>query len=75
MICIGIATMGSSSACIFKNDKLLFAVEEERLTRIKNDGSFPINSIKECLAHTNIKIDEVSDTKIESVRLLLNDES
>ena len=59
MICIGLSTMGSSSASIFKDDKLLFAVEEERLSRIKNDASFPIKSIRECLQRTNITIENV----------------
>ena len=59
MISLGLSTMGSSSACIFKNGELLFAVEEERLSRIKNDASFPILSIKECLKRTNISISEV----------------
>lgn len=59
MILIGISTMGSSSACIFRDNTLLAAVEEERLSRIKNDGSFPIKAIKECLKISNINIDEV----------------
>ena len=59
MIILGITTMGSSSACIFKDGRLLFAVEEERLSRLKNDGSFPLLSIKECLFKTNISINEV----------------
>ena len=59
MICIGLSTMGSSSASIFRDDKLLFAVEEERLSRIKNDASFPIKSIKECLEKTNIAVEDV----------------
>tara|TARA_Y100001970_G_scaffold286912_1_gene410256 strand:- start:1074 stop:2849 length:1776 start_codon:yes stop_codon:yes gene_type:complete len=60
MICLGLSTMGSSSACIFRDGKLLFAVEEERLSRIKNDASFPVLSIKECLLRTNISIKEVN---------------
>jgi len=59
MISLGISTMGSSSASIFRDGRLLFAVEEERLSRVKNDASFPILSIKECLLRTNILINEV----------------
>ena len=51
--------MGSSSASIFRDGRLLFAVEEERLSRVKNDASFPLLSIKECLLRTNILINEV----------------
>lgn len=59
MYCVGICTMGSSSACIFKDGFLLAAVEEERLSRIKNDDSFPILSILECLKVAQISIEEV----------------
>lgn len=51
--------MGSSSACIFKDGILLAAVEEERLSRIKNDDSFPILSIKECLKIAEVNIEDV----------------
>ena len=34
-----------SSACLFKNGKLIFACEEERFTGIKHDSSFPTNTI------------------------------
>lgn len=59
MYCIGICTMGSSSACIFKDGVLIAAVEEERLSRIKNDDSFPVLSILECLKVAQISIEEV----------------
>ena len=39
---LGLCTMNNSSAAIFSGDKLIAAVEEERLTRIKNDGSLGI---------------------------------
>jgi carbamoyltransferase len=34
-----------SSACLFRNGKLLFACEEERFSGIKHDSSFPKNTI------------------------------
>ena len=51
--------MGTSSCALFKDGKLIAAVEEERLSRIKNDGSFPILAIKECLKIANIEIDSI----------------
>ena len=48
-----------SSACLFKNNDLLCAIEEERFTRVKHFSGFPINAIKNCLKFANIKIDEV----------------
>ena len=56
---LGLCTMNNSSAAIFSGDKLIAAVEEERLTRIKNDGSFPILSIREVLSIANIEISDV----------------
>ena len=35
-----------SSACLFKNGKLMFACEEERFSGIKHDSSFPNNTIE-----------------------------
>ena len=52
--------MGASAACIFKGRKLIAAIEEERITRIKNDGGFPIESIKECLNIAGISIEDIS---------------
>jgi carbamoyltransferase len=50
---------GDSSACIFKDGKLVCAAEEERFTRIKNCSLFPINAIKYCLNQTGVSIQEV----------------
>ena len=49
-----------SSACIIKDGKLISAVEEERLTRIKHWSGFPTLSIKHCLKEANIKLSDVS---------------
>ena len=35
-----------SSAAIFENDKIKFAIAEERLIRQKRSNNFPIQSIK-----------------------------
>ena len=51
--------MGTSSCALFKDGKLIAAVEEERLSRIKNDGSFPLLAIRECLKIANIKINSI----------------
>lgn len=59
MVLLGLSTMGSSAASIFIDNKLIAAVEEERITRVKNDGSFPAASIKECLRITGLTLDQV----------------
>jgi carbamoyltransferase len=50
---------GDSSACIFRDGKLICAVEEERFNRVKNTSQFPINSIKFCLNQASIGIHEI----------------
>ena len=57
---LGLSTMGTSAACIFKGRELIAAIEEERITRIKNDGGFPIESIRQCLDISGISIEDIS---------------
>lgn len=49
-----------SSAALIKNGEILYAVQEERFTRIKHDDSFPINSIKFILEKSKLKLSEIS---------------
>tara|TARA_Y100000590_G_C15739915_1_gene1019889 strand:- start:3668 stop:5407 length:1740 start_codon:yes stop_codon:yes gene_type:complete len=55
-----------SSACILKDGKLLFAIEEERINRIKHWAGLPIESINECLKQTNINCSEITDIAINT---------
>ncbi len=55
---------GDSSACLFKDDKLIFAIEEERLRRIKHWAGFPILSIKAALKEANISIFDIDHITI-----------
>lgn len=50
---------GDSSACIFKDGKLVAAIEEERIRRVKHWAGLPIESIKYCLDEAGISIDQV----------------
>ena len=61
MISLGISFNGihDSAACIYRDATLLFAVEEERLTRLKHDAAFPRRAIKACLEYTGIKAEEI----------------
>jgi carbamoyltransferase len=56
---LGLTTMGASAACIMIDGVLIAAVEEERLTRVKNEGGFPINAIIEVLSIAGLKISEI----------------
>ena len=55
-----------SSACIFKNNELIAASEEERFTRVKHTSQFPLNSIKYCLKEANINISSLDLVTINS---------
>jgi carbamoyltransferase len=68
---IGInANHADSSSCILINGSLEFAIEEERINRIKHWAGFPKNSIEMCLAKTNIKSDEINQIKTRKLSLL-----
>ena len=50
MLIIGIsAYYHDAAACLIDDGVIFFAAQEERYTRIKNDSSFPINAVKNCL--------------------------
>ena len=64
MITIGInySQMHDSSACLVRDAELLFAVAEERISRIKHDCGFPQNAVQACLDFAKLcpqQIDEV----------------
>ena len=56
--------MGNSAAALFKDGKLVAAVEEERLSRIKNDGRFPYCSINELLIIEGITFSDINTIAI-----------
>ena len=64
MYILGLATMGASAACLFRDGTLIAAVEEERLSRIKNDGAFPSRAIAECLRIAGIGIGDVHEIAV-----------
>ena len=61
MLTIGInySRMHDSSACIVRDGKLLFAVAEERISRVKHDAGFPVLSIKACLDAAGVGANEL----------------
>jgi carbamoyltransferase len=63
MISIGInySQMHDSSACIVKDGELLFAVAEERISRLKHDAGFPRNAIQACLDFARIKAEQLDE--------------
>jgi carbamoyltransferase len=48
-----------SSACLLVDGKIIAACQEERFSRIKNDPSFPMKSIRYCLKVAGIEMKDV----------------
>jgi carbamoyltransferase len=51
--------MHDSSACIARDGELLFAVAEERISRIKHDAGFPRHAIRACLDFAKVRPDQL----------------
>ena len=48
-----------SSACLLLDGKVIIALEEERINRVKHWAGFPVLSIKKCLQFANININDI----------------
>ena len=60
MYILGInAYHGDSSACLLKDGKIICAIEEERIRRIKHWAGFPSEAIKFCLNDAGINISDI----------------
>ena len=62
MIGLGInyfANTHDSSACIARDGQILFAVAEERLSRVKHDARFPVQAIRACLDFAGVAPEEL----------------
>ena len=51
---LGIGLVGDSGVALFQDGELRLAVNEERFTRIKLDGSYPEKSIDWCLQEAKL---------------------
>ncbi len=60
MIIIGISAYYHDSAvAVIKDGKIIFAIEEERLSRIKHDYTFPLKALDFCLQQTSLKTSDI----------------
>lgn len=65
MVILGInAYHADSAACIVIDGKLVAALEEERIRRIKHWAGFPIAAIRFCLDFAGVKLSEVDHVAI-----------
>ena len=61
MYILGISSFYHDSAvCLIKDGKVLYAVEEERFSRVKHDNKFPLKAVKFCLEEAGISIADVN---------------
>lgn len=79
MYIIGVSCFYHDSAvCLFKDDELIFACEEERFTGIKHDSSFPYNALEYIWSEYELTPDKVEavcfyeDPKLKLKRVLTN---
>ncbi|PYT48609.1 MAG: carbamoyltransferase [Acidobacteria bacterium] len=63
MLTLGInySQMHDSSACIVRDGELLFAVAEERISRLKHDAGFPRNAIQACLDFAGVRAEQLDE--------------
>jgi len=63
MITLGInySQMHDSAACLVRDGELLFAVAEERISRLKHDARFPVNAIRACLDFASLKASDLDE--------------
>ena len=63
MLTMGInySQMHDSSACIVRDGELLFAVAEERISRLKHDAGFPRNAIQACLEFAGVRAEQLDE--------------
>src|SRR5437879_4504811 len=63
MLTLGInySQMHDSSASIVRDGELLFAVAEERISRLKHDAGFPKNAIRACLDFAKVRAEQLDE--------------
>ncbi len=59
MIILGIVNEDVSGACLVKDNRIVAAASEERFTRVKNDSSWPSQSIEYVLKQQNIALSDI----------------
>jgi carbamoyltransferase len=66
MITLGLnySQMHDSSACLVRDGELLFAIAEERISRLKHDARFPALAIQACLDFAKLRPDQVDEVSV-----------
>ena len=66
MIILGLnySQMHDSSACLVQDGELLFAVAEERISRVKHDARFPALAIRACLDFAKVTAAQAAEERL-----------
>ncbi len=63
-ILLGIHDGHDCSCCLMINGKIVYAAQEERFTKLKNDYGFPKKAIENCLKYTGVKTNDISNVAL-----------
>jgi len=66
MYVLGIWDGHDAGASLLKGDRIVFAVNEERLTRRKLEVGFPVLSIRACLDHGGIRTSAITEVALST---------
>ena len=64
-----------STACLVVDGKLVVAIEEERLNRVKHTNAFPYRSIKRCLEVAGLEPGDIEPWRYRSNQACTGDQS
>ena len=53
-----------TSVAMLDDDSNLFAISEERISRVKHDGGYPSSAIQSCLEQSNSRLSEIDKISI-----------
>jgi carbamoyltransferase len=64
---LGVYQGHNSTVCLMREGEILFAISEERLSRRKNDGSFPSHSLNHIFGRLGIKKESIDTVVFNSI--------
>lgn len=66
---LGVRFGHDAAAALIVDGKIIASIEEERLTRIKHDASFPVKAIAECLRIGGLKSEDIECLALPNVKI------
>lgn len=72
MIILGINASHNATACLFKDGRIVSCIQEERLTRVKNQPGLPVKAVKRVLKESNTKPEQVDKVAFSFEDMAIN---